>query len=233
MKNEVLYGVRCALPITMGYIPIGLAFGVLAVQQGLALPEIAMMSLIVYAGSAQFIASAMIAAGAGAFSIVATTFLVNLRHLLMSASLSPYLKTVTPLYQAVIGLGVTDETFAVSITQAGLGKASKLFFIGLHGTAHLSWLASTILGGIVGSAVPDPARWGLDFALSAMFIGLLILQLKNKTELLVALAAGLLSLSIAMNIKGNFHIIIASMMGAALGVYVELWKAKSSLSCSE
>ncbi|MGE5653154.1 MAG: AzlC family ABC transporter permease, partial [Bacillota bacterium] len=94
--NQLTTGARAALPIVLGYVPIGLAFGVLAVQQGLGVPGIFLMSLIVYAGSAQFIATGMLAAGASPTAIIATTFLVNLRHLLMSASMSAHLRHIHP-----------------------------------------------------------------------------------------------------------------------------------------
>lgn len=221
MKNDFLKGMRCAVPVILGYFPIGMAFGVLAVQQGLELPEIALMSLIVYAGSAQFIASAMISSSAAGAAVVATTFLVNLRHLLMSASMSPYLKKASTPLQAVIALGITDETFSVGITKASQGESSPHFFMGLHSIAHLSWIISTIIGGLAGSAVPEPGKWGLDFALPAMFIGLLVMQLKSRKELLVALFSGLLSLGIAVGFKGNYNIIIASVLAATLGVFIE------------
>lgn len=233
MKNEILQGMRSALPITLGYVPIGLAFGILAVQQGLSIGEITLMSLIVYAGSAQFIAAAMLAGGAAALTVVSAVFLVNLRHLLMSAAYSPLLKGMSLPLQGLIGLSITDETFSVGITSAVPGKTTGRFFLGLHITAHLSWLISTVLGGAAGSRIPDPALWGLEFALPAMFIGLLILQLKNKVQWLVAFAAGLLSLTIASAAKGNAHIIIATVLAAVLGVFLERWTCASSISCSE
>ena len=92
MKNEVIKGWKAAVPVALGYLPLGLAFGILAARQGLTWIDVFFMSLLVYAGSAQFIASAMLSSGSAAAAIISTTFLVNLRHLLMSASLSPLLK---------------------------------------------------------------------------------------------------------------------------------------------
>lgn len=233
MKNDYIKGAKGAMPIALGYLPIGFAFGVLAVQQGLTILDIFFMSLFVYAGSAQFIAAAMIASGAGVTSIIMTTFLVNLRHLLMSASLSPYLKHIASPIQALISFGITDETYAVGITQARAETCSAKYFAGLHITSQASWIASTVLGGALGNLIPDPARWGIDFALSAMFIGLLLMQMKDKKDLLVSICAGGLSLLIAVEVDGNWNIIIAALLAATIGVSVELWSKKLSLPLSE
>lgn len=227
MKKEVIKGIKTALPVVLGYIPIGLAFGILASQQGLTILDIFFMSLFVYAGSAQFIASAMIASEAAVVTIIFTTFLVNLRHLLMSASLSQHLKHLSSPIQALIGIGVTDETFAAGLTESSKGEASPYYYMGLHSTSHISWIVSTVLGGVLGNNIPNPEKWGLGFALSAMFIGLLFMQIKNKTDILVGLFAGVISLTLAIYFKDNFNIIIASVLAAAIGVCIEQWKLKS------
>ncbi|MGE4284220.1 MAG: AzlC family ABC transporter permease [Clostridia bacterium] len=233
MNNNFLKGIKNASPIVLGYLPIGFAFGVLAVQQGLTIFNIFCMSLFVYAGSAQFIAAAMLASGIGPANIIFTTFLVNLRHLLMSASLSPYLKHISSAVQSLISFGITDETYAITITQAKSEKTSAEYFAGVHITSQASWIISTVLGGILGSLIPDPTRWGIDFALSAMFIGLLLMQIKNHKELLVSVCAGGMSLAIAIGVRGNWNIIIATLLAATIGVIIEIWSQKFFSSLSE
>lgn len=233
MTNDYRKGVKGAVPIVLGYLPIGFAFGVLAIQQGLTVPDIFLMSLFVYAGSAQFIAAAMLATGADAASIIMTTFLVNLRHLLMSASLSPYLKHIPSPIQALLSYGLTDETYAVGITAVRQETLSARYFAGLHITSQAGWIISTVVGGMMGNLIPDPTRLGIDFALSAMFIGLLLMQIKDKKDILVAACAGGISLLLAMGFQGNWNIIIATVVAATIGVSVELWRKKSSWSLSE
>ncbi len=234
MSQKVfIQGIKKASPIVLGYVPIGLAFGVMAVQQGLTVLEIFLMSLLVYAGSAQFIAAGMMAAQASIGGIIATTFLVNLRHLLMSASLSPYLKGVSPLLQSIISFGITDETFAVGITEVKRERWGSSFFLGLHFTSHLSWIISTVLGGVLGNLIPNPDKLGLDYALPAMFIGLLLMQMNNRREVLVALFSGALSIGLLTLLEGNWNIILATITGATIGVVMEGWKKKSSLSLLE
>lgn len=108
---------KAATPVVMGYIPIAIAFGILASQVGLGIAEAAAMSVFVFAGSAQFIAVGMIGAGNSIGAIVVTTFLVNLRHLLMSAALSPHLRGLSHKELAWFGFQLTDETFALHSTR--------------------------------------------------------------------------------------------------------------------
>ncbi len=110
-------GAKAAWPICLGYFPIGLAFGVIAGKAGLSPLDIGLMSLLVFAGSAQFIAVSMLGTGAGLTSIVMTTFVVNLRHLLMSSSLSLHLKNLAGWRTLLYAYGVTDESFAVNLTR--------------------------------------------------------------------------------------------------------------------
>ncbi len=229
-QNQLMAGARAALPIVLGYIPIGLAFGVLAVKQGLGVLGIFLMSLLVYAGSAQFIATGMLAAGVSTSAIIATTFLVNLRHLLMSASISSHLKRIHPVLQAIISFGITDETFAIDITAAGEQERGAQFFLGVHGLSQLSWILSTVIGGLVGNLIPQPERFGLDFALPAMFVGLLLMQLRESKELLVAVISGALSVGLALALQGNWNIILSTIIAASIGAVVHTWQQKSSLS---
>lgn len=226
MRNEILRGTKHAIPIMLGYLPLGMAFGILATQQGFSIFEIFFMSLTVFAGSAQYIGASMISSGAAGVAVVATTFLVNLRHLLMSASLSPYLKHVSTPKQILIAATITDETYASDITEAQNGTKSPYFYIGLNTFSHLSWILSTVLGGIIGNLISDPTKLGLDFALAAMFIGLLILQVDSKKSILVAVISGIISLFVANISKGNFNIIIATVLAATLGVCIEKWTKK-------
>jgi 4-azaleucine resistance transporter AzlC len=233
MSDQWNTGLKASVPIILGYLPIGLAFGILAAQQGLSVMDIFVMSLFVYAGSSQFIAAAMLAAGAGTLSIIATTFFVNLRHLLMSASLSPFMKKISTPLQSFIAFGITDETFAVSNNYVKEHEAAPGYFTGLHISSHGCWILSTVLGGIFGSQISEATKWGIDFALSAMFIGLLLMQMKNRKDILVAVCAGGLSLLVALTLKGNWNVIIAAAAAATIGVISEQWTKKQSLSSLE
>lgn len=233
MKQEAFrQGIKGAAPVVLGYVPIGLAFGVLAAQAGLNAWEVFFMSLMVYAGSSQFIAAGMIAAGASIGAIVLTTFLVNSRHILMSASLAPYVKNFRSPLLALIGFGITDETFAVAMGHVSGGDRQPGFYLGLNLTSQLTWIISTVLGAAVGNVIPDPRVFGLHFALPAMFIGLLVIQMREILSILIALMAVTLSLLFKIIIPGNWNVILASVITATIGVVIEQWRLKSSQSSS-
>ncbi|MCD6286836.1 MAG: AzlC family ABC transporter permease, partial [Anaerolineae bacterium] len=155
MKSAVFRGVTRALPIVMGYVPIGFAYGVLAKQAGLSVFNAVAMSVLVYAGSAQLIGAGLFAAAAPALSIVATTFVVNLRHMLFSAALSPYLKGWRKSALAIFAYELTDETFAVHSVSFPDGVPSKAEVIAVNVTAQLSWLCGSWLGAVVGGLIKD------------------------------------------------------------------------------
>lgn len=228
--REAKSGIKAALPIVMGYVPIGLAFGVLAAQARLSVVEVFFMSLMVYAGSAQFIAAGMLGAGASYSAIIITTLLVNSRHLLMSAALSAHVKKFSAGVLAVIGFGVTDESFAVAMGDLVKEEKAPAYFLGLNFTAQISWIASTVIGAAVGNVIPNPEVFGLDYALPAMFIGLLVMQIRSRLLILAAVVAALLSIGIKLYVPGTWNIIIAAILTATLGVMIETWTEKSSRS---
>jgi 4-azaleucine resistance transporter AzlC len=212
-------GLTTAFPVLLGYAPIGVAYGVLAHQAGLTLTETAALSLFVYAGSSQFIAVAMWQAGAGALAIIFTTFLVNLRHFLMSAALSPHLGRYSKRWLTYFGGQLTDETFAVHSARLGAGDpeyAGQPLLV-VNQAAHLAWALTSVVGYLVGTTLGNPQRLGLDFALPAMFVALLFMQLRRKLDLLVAALAAGLSLGLPYLIPGRWNVLLAAVVAAAAG----------------
>lgn len=220
-------GAKNAWPVVMGYGPIGFAYGVLAAQAGLTPWETGTMSLLVYAGASQFIAVGMLGAGAGWAAIAATTFLVNLRHLLMSAALSPYFPAVRRRVLAALSFFVTDESFAVgSGVFARRGSGDANFFAGLSITAYVSWFAASMAGAFVGGAVDVPAALGLDFALTAMFIGLLAGSLRGRPAAVAAATAAVVAV-VSAPMLGRWSVMAAAIVAASAGVVSERWIRKS------
>jgi len=213
-------GAAAAWPICLGYVPIGLAFGVLAQKAGLSLLEIGLMSVFVFAGSAQFIGVSMLAAGASPASIVATTFVVNLRHFLMSSALAVYLKNAGRKKLSLFAYGVTDESFAVNLAKfrdSGWDLNSALV---TNHTANFTWIAATVLGGMGGQLIPAHS-FGIDYALIAMFICLLVFQVRGYLYVVTAVIAGIIAVFLSLLIPGNSYIVIASMTAAAAGVILK------------
>jgi 4-azaleucine resistance transporter AzlC len=213
-------GLSAAWPICLGYVAIGLAFGVIARKTGLHPFEIGLMSLIVYAGSSQFIAAAMLGSGAGFLPIVLTTFSVNLRHLLMSSSLSLHLKNLSGGSLSLFAYGVTDESFALNMSRFQGGAWGWRQALVVNHATNLTWLVSTVAGGFWGKFIPAGA-FGIDYALTAMFLCLLVFQLRSLTHVLVALVSGVLALILSLLIPGNSYILIAAFLAAGAGLWIQ------------
>ncbi len=213
-------GLTAGWPICLGYVPIGMAFGVLAQKAGLQPLHIGLMSIFVFAGSSQFIAVSMLSAGASAPAIIATTFVVNLRHVLMSSALAVYLRAAHRGLLAVYAYGVTDESFAVNLPRFRARNWRLPQALVVNQAANLTWFVSTVAGGIGGRFIPERAL-GIDYALIAMFICLLIYQLRKKIHLLTAGIAGLTAVGLALMMPGNSYIVIASIAAATAGVVIQ------------
>ncbi|QJB54997.1 AzlC family ABC transporter permease [Pseudodesulfovibrio sp. zrk46] len=223
VKSPLAQAFGHASPIIMGYVPVGAAFGVLAHKTGLSMLSTVLMSTIVFAGSAQLIAVAMFAAGMPPLSIIATTFVVNLRHLLMSASLAPYLRSWKKRELVIFGYEITDESFAVHSARFGNGDLSKRVSIYTNMIAHVSWIVASWVGFMTGSAIPDVKPLGLDYALPAMFIALLTMQVKNGLHVFVAGFTGMAAIILVQSGADQWSVIIATLLGATFGAGVETW----------
>jgi 4-azaleucine resistance transporter AzlC len=221
-----LQAIAPALPVVMGYLPIGFAYGVLAINAGLTPFETIAMSVIVYAGSAQLMAVSLFAGGVNPFSIIATTFIVNLRHLLMSASLAPYMERWKKTQVAAFCFELTDESFGVHSLRFKEGENAAPQTLAINLTCQLAWVGGTVLGVLAGGLISDVKPFALDYALPAMFIALLILQIKNKLHLLVALVGGALSMALWLGHVTQWNVILATVLAATLGAGVETWTHK-------
>jgi 4-azaleucine resistance transporter AzlC len=197
-------GMQAAWPICLGYFPIGLAFGVLAQKAGLHPVEIGLMSILVFAGSSQFIAVSMLSGGATILSIVITTFVINLRHVLMSSSLAVYLRSLSRGWAALFAYGVTDESFAVNLTRFRNGKWDWRQALVLNHSANAAWIGSSIIGALSGQFIPAGA-FGIDYALSV------------------------LAVILALLVPGNIYIVLASILAATFGVFVRRLARKNGL----
>jgi len=224
-------GVKDCLPTVFGYLSIGFAAGVVERTAGLSLLEIALISLLLYAGSAQFITAGMMMSGMPASAIIVTVFFVNLRHLLMGAALAPFFRHLPMWKNVLLGAQLTDETFAVATTRlAGKRKGSFAWMLGLNVTAYLNWLAANLAGGLFGDWISDPERFGLDYALPAMFIGLLVLQLRERRKWAVdgsvALAAVVVAVIGSLLLSPHVGVLLATVLAATIGLGLEKWMGR-------
>jgi 4-azaleucine resistance transporter AzlC len=182
-----------------------------------------LLSVIVYAGSSQLIALSLFEINAPGITIILTTFIVNLRHLLMSAAIAPYLRGWRRKELAAFAFHLTDETFALYSLRFPNGVPPKATVFGTNVTVQVSWVLGTLLGMTLGQMIGDIQTLGLDYALPAMFVALLVMQVKNKAQVGSALLAGALSIGLMLLGMGRWNLILAAFLGATIGALVETW----------
>src|SRR5690625_3159490 len=186
-------GIAVGFPIMLGYIPVALTYGVLAIQSGMSLLDLTLMSALVYAGASQFMGVNMIVANATAVEIIVATFVLNFRHFIMSLSFMNEIREQVPLRaRAGMSLLLTDETFAVSALHREMSqkKHAVFFYAAIHLSAYLSWIFGSFLGGLLGEIIPEQLSQSMGVALYAMFIGLLVPSVKKEARVgLIAVIA--------------------------------------------
>ena len=214
-------GVRAEIPLLIGVFPFGMIYGALALAAGLSPSAAQMMSSIVFAGSAQFIASQLVHEAAPGFVIMLTIAVVNLRHMLYSASLAPYLHALPTRWKALLSYLLTDEAYAPTILhyeKEGITPDAHWFLFGAGLSLWLTWQVSTGLGIFLGAAIP--ASWSLDFALPLTFIAMIVPVLKNQPALAAALSAGLVAL-VTFSLPYKLGLVLAALVGILVGTLLE------------
>ncbi|MGE7766603.1 AzlC family ABC transporter permease [Peribacillus sp. NPDC096540] len=228
MEEKILtfyQGVKDCIPTLIGYISIGIAAGIVGVSSNLSILEIALLSALVYAGASQFIICALLVSGSPISVIILTTFIVNLRNFLLSMSLAPHFTKYSLMKNIGIGVLVTDESFGVAINKIIKGeKINDQWMNGLNITAYITWIISCVLGAIFGKWISNPEIYGLDFALTAMFLTLLVLQLQSiregklKLYLSLVLYVVIAMFLLCMFVPSHIAIILATIIVATIGV---------------
>ena len=220
-QRELLAGATDTMPLVFGMVPFGLAYGIVAQSTGLTVSEAMAMSMIVFAGAAQFVSLPMFAEGASMALIAATTLLVNLRHLLMGVSLAPHVGR-RPLWQkAALFFAMTDETYAVTISRTERARYSASYQLGSNAAGYAAWLASSLAGLFLGAHISDPLAWGLDFAMPATFLALLVPRLKDKASLAVFAVSALVSVAVMVAVPGKWYIMMACLAAVGVGAALE------------
>lgn len=222
-QQEFTNGAKDTLPLIVGAIPFGIIFGVLSVTSGLSAQATLAMSLMVFAGSAQFIAVGLVAQGTGLGIIILTTFIVNLRHALYSASLAPYMKYLSQKWLLPLGFWLTDETYAVVIRrypQEDHSLYKHWYHLGSAVLMYANWQLCTVIGIVAGQGLQGLDQLGLDFAMAVTFIGIVIPLIINRPMLICALTSGVVAM-LARGLPNNLGLMIAAIAGIAAGMTAE------------
>lgn len=215
--SGALRGARVCAPIEASGFAIGLVFGVLARQAGLGAGEAALMSALVFAGAAQFVVMGLWTSPVPIATVVVATLIVNLRHLLMGAALAPHFKGLSRLKAYGSVYFMADENWAMAMGEFGKGRRDAAFLIGGGLFMCASWTISTLIGASLGNAISDPARWGLDFAFTAIFLALLCGMWRGRRDLLPWIVAAAVAVAAERWLPGQWYILLGGLAGSLVG----------------
>lgn len=225
--DQFFAGARACLPVAISIAAYGLVWGVLARGAGLSVLEVVMMSLLVFAGSAQFVALDLWTATPASLPIgalVLAALIINLRYLLLTATLRP-LYPDKGLWRGALSMYlVTDENWAMTVAAMARGQGSVAFLMGGGVLAGISWISTNLIGYGLGSAIDDPTRWGLDFAFTATFLALLLGMWKGRGDLVPWLVAALAAILTSRLVDGSWHILVGGVVGSLVGAFLETRK---------
>ena len=224
--TDMWQGTLAILPLSIAVIPWGILAGSFAIEVGLSPLESQAMSAIVFAGAAQLAVLGMLKAGIGIVGILLTTLLITSRHFLYSMALR---KNISPLplkWRLLLGFLLTDELFAVVATKnSQRHKFAPWYALGAGGCFYLSWNLATLLGVIAGETIPNLEQWGLDFAIAATFIALIIPLIKNSSILISVLVSLVSSVGcVLLDIEAG--LLISALLGMTCGTLHEKWKGE-------
>jgi 4-azaleucine resistance transporter AzlC len=218
----MLLGAKRTIPLAISVFAIGIVFGVLARQAKLSIIDAMLMSGLVYAGASQFVAlSLWTAIPFPVTAIILTTFIVNMRHLLMGASLRPWFSELSPwkVYTSVFFM--VDESWAMTMSDFAKGGRDAGFLLGSGFILYIAWVSSSVIGRTIGAWIQNPAQWGLDFAFTAVFTALLVGMWKGKSNLLPWAVAAVVAVAAAHWLPGKWYILIGGFAGSIVGAIID------------
>ncbi len=222
-RHRFWRGAKLGLPIFLGYVPVGMAFGILARTIGFTVFQAVACSATALAGAGQFIALSVLGSGASVVAVLAATTVVNLRYVLFAATLSPYLHGIRLPMQSALGFTLTDETFAVNVADSRQGLSTPASMLGVGVTAWTGWVLGTLVGAVGASWIGDPMRFGVGFAMPAMFTALFVALAEDWRHVVTGLVAAVIVLAlpllsaVGLGLSPSWYLIIASMAAATIG----------------
>jgi len=227
--SSLAAGARDTLPMMVGAAPFAIIFGALVSAGPMTLWQGQLMSAAVFAGSSQFVALGLVAGHAGLAVIWLTTFIVNLCHMLYATNLLPHVAHLQARWRWLLAVLLTDETFAVMTGFYGRHPRAPLghwYFLGSAGGMYLNWNVSTLVGLLFGAALPEVRSLGLDFAMAATFITIVVPLLASLPRLAAAVAAGALA-HLWHDLPYNLGLLAAVLIGIVVGMALARLRADS------
>lgn len=218
-STQYLNGIKATLPVILGYLPVAIAFAVMASEAGFQRYEIILMSTLVFAGASQIMAVGMISAGASMLSVVIGTFVLNLRHFIMGTYIMKKLGKTSAGEKIATAHGITDESFAI-ISATPEQKCTVPYFFGIITVTYGSWVVGTVIGSFVSVLLPSTVSDALGIALYALFISLLVPGIKKSARLVIlVILTAALNTVLSLIIDTSWAIIASCLIGALFGVF--------------
>jgi predicted branched-subunit amino acid permease len=214
-REDFLAGAWQMLPLLVACIPFALILGTTAAGKGLSPAETGLMGAFVFAGSSQFVAVGIWEHPIPALVIIASTAMINLRHLLMSAAIGPVIGRFGPRRSYVALFFLADEIWAVALRRASEGRLTPAYYFGQAFPFYVSWIFWTTLGNVVGGAIADPRRYGFDFAFAAVFLAILFGFWRRSRYLAPILVSAVGALLAWKFLPGVWYIFIGGALGTA------------------
>jgi len=231
-KTAILHGMKAILPLCVGNIPFSFIVGALSIGAGMSVWQSTAWSTIVIAGSAQMLALNMLQTGASIGIIVLTTFIINLRHVLYSASMADSMRHYSFFRKCMMSYALTDEVYAVTVKPMQENKADKwCFYLSAMLTFWFVWVLANFFGALLGSALPNIEKYGLDFAMVAAFIAIVIPQVKSRACIIAAIVASISGILLVI-LPYSLGIVVASLLGVIAGYAVDRADEKGASSLS-
>lgn len=199
-------------PIFVTAVVVGITFGLTARQSGLSVVETSATSIIVFAGAAQFVMVDLLRAGTPVPLIVLTVLLLNARHLLMAAALRPFVQVASIPRRLGLAYVLTDEAFAMGIGWFRRGHRDLAYYAVFSTVLWCSWNAGTLLGAIFGAGVQDPQRFGIDFAITAVFVAIVAIGVRHRSDVTVALVAALVAAGLRLAGASAVAVVVAGAL---------------------
>lgn len=220
--QDFKHGLKRGLPIALGYVPVSFTFGLMAVSGGIPIWMAVFISLSNLTSAGQFAGTNLIIMGAGYFEITLTTFIINIRYMLMSLSLTQRLdKAMSLPKRLMVGYGVTDEVFSVASMEQG--TLTFPYLLGLIIGPVIGWTTGTSLGAIISAALPESLSNAMGIALYGMFIAIVLPVAKKSKPIImivaisVAIVCILRYVPLFQMVSSGFRVIIATIIGAGIG----------------
>lgn len=219
-KESILSGMKASMPIMASYLALGVACGIVLYDAGFNVWAIFLMSSLVFAGAAQFLAGSMVALGAAVPSIILMVFFLNLRHVLMSASISNYVKNKPLSFLAVFSHTLSDESFGINYSNFQTDDWTPNEALVTNLMNYSAWVMSTVLGGVIGSQFTINTLI-MNYALIAMFLCMMVMQFVSKEHIIAAGVSVVLSVVFTLVLKHNIALVLATVIASFVGYYLQ------------